>query len=291
MNLSEFPGYLGWTSQGVIAIHADWPAYPAEHGSDIAILTLGNFPRGSFFSKIDDIDQCILFIYGGSSKVYDPFHFINFHVAIWHKDLIQIQRDGLIEGVSATTENKWFKDRTKEYHDKDLYYKDVHGNLHKIPPLNPDEYDDEWENMALISSRGIQLTQVGIERLHTLILSSKNSIDSNLLEKVFPLIKAELYDAAVRNACVYLESLFRDFSNSSQLYGDRLIKHYFEELSKRKEFISAYVKVFRNEVRAVFKFVRNEYAHKFKEIEFDQCYAILMRISSIVESVKSIGKL
>lgn len=32
MRLEDHPGYFGMTSRGVIAIHADWPMYPFEHG-------------------------------------------------------------------------------------------------------------------------------------------------------------------------------------------------------------------------------------------------------------------
>ena len=68
--LSKHPGFLGFTSQGVILIHADWPMYPEEHGSDLALLWLTAFPRGTSFPRIDDIDRCtrqasILHVLGG----------------------------------------------------------------------------------------------------------------------------------------------------------------------------------------------------------------------------------
>ena len=71
--MSDFPGYLGWTSQGVIAIHADWPAYPAEHGWGAALASFGMFPEGTQFARIDDIDQCLLFIAPAYSRSPDEF--------------------------------------------------------------------------------------------------------------------------------------------------------------------------------------------------------------------------
>lgn len=36
----DHPGALGLTSRGVVAIHVDWSACPAEHGWDVAIVML-----------------------------------------------------------------------------------------------------------------------------------------------------------------------------------------------------------------------------------------------------------
>jgi hypothetical protein len=45
MPLEDHPGYLGLTSEGVIAIHADWPIYPIEHGLGATVTSLGAFLR------------------------------------------------------------------------------------------------------------------------------------------------------------------------------------------------------------------------------------------------------
>lgn len=83
MNLRDHPGYFGITSQGVIAIHADWPIYPEEHGADLALVWLTGFPQRTTFKRIDDIDLCNLFLINVKrSNQADPFDERNFHVAI-----------------------------------------------------------------------------------------------------------------------------------------------------------------------------------------------------------------
>jgi hypothetical protein len=51
------PGFLGYRSSGVVAIHADWPMYAAQHDWPTAPIGLGSFPTGTTFSLLDDIDQ------------------------------------------------------------------------------------------------------------------------------------------------------------------------------------------------------------------------------------------
>jgi hypothetical protein len=45
--LDKFSGFLGY--EGIIAIHANWPNYPLGIGWDVALKTLGNFPRNTEF--------------------------------------------------------------------------------------------------------------------------------------------------------------------------------------------------------------------------------------------------
>ena len=52
MRLEDHPGFFGITSQGVIAIHADWPMYPEEHGADLALLWLTALPQGTRFKRL-----------------------------------------------------------------------------------------------------------------------------------------------------------------------------------------------------------------------------------------------
>ena len=42
--LAGHPGYLGMTSRGVIAIHADWPMYQLDHGVMSVLESLGSYP-------------------------------------------------------------------------------------------------------------------------------------------------------------------------------------------------------------------------------------------------------
>ena len=104
--VEHFAGYLGFTSSGVIAIHANRPAYPAEHCWEVALVTLGNFPIGPRFRAIDDIDRCLLFVADGTVRGGDDFSPEAMHVAIWHEDLLlrhlrSTAAGGGVRGVDA----------------------------------------------------------------------------------------------------------------------------------------------------------------------------------------------
>ncbi len=100
--LFDHPGYLGLTSLGVIAIHADWPVYPAEHGSEVALRTLGQFPRDNSLSVVDSIDQCFLLRLDTPRDMKDPFY-----CAIWHKDALELLTAGFIRGRSNLIPIDW----------------------------------------------------------------------------------------------------------------------------------------------------------------------------------------
>jgi hypothetical protein len=103
MGLEEHPGYFGMTSRGVMAIHADWPAYPLEHGWETAVVTLGSFPRRTSFEVVDDIDQCVLLLAPQFGRYDDPYDERSYHCAAWHKDLIEAHERGLVDGVQPLT--------------------------------------------------------------------------------------------------------------------------------------------------------------------------------------------
>jgi hypothetical protein len=104
VSLHEHPGYLGYTSQGVVAIHGDWPMYPAEHDWLTALASLGSFPAGTTFSRLDDIDRCVLLLADNLSEDRDPFSQRNFHVALWHADFLELANRGYVQGPIAVTE-------------------------------------------------------------------------------------------------------------------------------------------------------------------------------------------
>jgi hypothetical protein len=64
--------------------------YPAEHGWPVALESLCLFPEGTTFRPIGDIDRCVLFVAEEFEANRDPFSEQNFHVAVWHEDLLEL---------------------------------------------------------------------------------------------------------------------------------------------------------------------------------------------------------
>jgi hypothetical protein len=307
VGLEDHPGYLGFTSQGVIAIHADWPVYPMEHGWHMALVMLGSFPEGTKFKRISDIDQCALFLVLGSKEYDDPFDERAFHVAMWHEDLLEASKLGLVTGVERLTERE-YEGRKRDELRADLikpYLQegitpppgDILLRLHyefngqKIPlKLSPlDEYAHEDEDgeyggryLLGINEEGvISITQLGWNRLGE-IWADSLKLPAMVASRLSLLIDNGLYDTAVRELGVLIESRMRDLSGSER-YGQQLVKDFIDSLQALGIFISAFLKVLRTETRTAMAFVRNEFAHNFVDLSRPRAMALIGRLCHLLD--------
>jgi hypothetical protein len=287
MKIEEHPGYLGWTSKGVIAIHANWPTYPAEHGAEIALIGLGQFPPDTVFRQIDDIDQCFLFLAGKPFQPESPFDERNFHVAAWREDIVDLYRAGHVTGATEITLADWIERRCKEL--EGLVYLTKNGTSIPIPkPDLSDFEEDELEGLVLlIKDDGLKVTPSGWEALQKTLITLKSELHPLIVQRANPIAELGHYDAAVREACVILESRLKDISGLSD-FGKTLIAKSFDLLMKDGRLITASLKVLRTEMMTSLKFVRNDFMHNVKDIERDQCWSILARISRPLFSLDEI---
>jgi hypothetical protein len=282
-NIEDHPGYLGFTSRGVIAIHADWPAYPQEHGWQIALANIGQFPRSTAFTAIDDIDQCFLFLVGSGAGIKNPFSDQHFHVAVWHKDLEDLHRQELISGAGHITLGEWIERRRKEL--SGLFYQGPDGK--RIPVRGPtieDFGDDEEALRLMIGSAGIQITDRGWRTLEQLLADERDKLHEAIRLRALPIVSLGQFDSAIREGCLVLENRLRT-ACQSDLFGVQLVAAYVARLRASHRLIEAYVKGLHSELRTAFKYVRNEYMHNIKELTSVQCYAVLGRLSSILYSI------
>jgi hypothetical protein len=285
MSISDHPGFLGWTSRGVIAIHADWPAYAVEHGPGYAVLQLGQFPSGTRFTLLDDIDQCFLLLVGPVTG--DLYADNRFHVALWHEDVRELLDLGYVSGASQISRREWAKIQATEL--AGLHYELADGTLVPVAPPNHDDFEDELGMRMLVDRDGLVLTDAGLAAAEQLLAGELGRLDEEIVRRSAPALQAHHYDSAVREACVVLESTMKS-SIGSNHYGVELIDAYFAKATLSRRFISASLKTFRCEVRTAFKFVRNDYMHNLKEITATQCHAVLVRISSVLLGVREISR-
>jgi hypothetical protein len=305
MPLNEHPGYLGFTSQGVIAIHANWPSYPVEHGAGTALASFGSFPDGTLFRPIDDIDQCLLFSVDGYAKFEDPFDERAFHVAAWHEDLLVLQEHHLVVGVEPITERMWREREREEWREEirqeaaeqgrtfegdprlSIGWISDDGQWHqaRLPPL--DEYDDEGLTWAAVDkARALRVSEQGWAELET-ILTDALVIPDSVRPRIQKLLDTELYDTAVRELGVTIESRLRQ-ALGSELYGQRLVDAFIERLRDPNQYIQARVKVLRGDLRTAFKFIRNEFAHKVIDLPKPRAYALVSRLSMVLADIEAI---
>lgn len=299
--LDKFPGFLGYG--GIIAIHANWPMYPPGIGWKIALKTIGNFPKGTIFYEIDDIDRCKLLINQEPNKLSDPFDNNHYHIAVWHEDLIELKDKGFIDGVIAKSDYEFemirFENFKREFGDhlkldEDgniiLYIKDDNGKLRETkyhkPESDEDEEDFVFRNCAVIPN-GVSLTESGIKELNNI------SKEINLIEELSaltqPLIDIKRFDTAVRDASLLVETKIKQFHKRPDLFGQKLVElHIVEVIKNNDNFNSAAIKCYRGELRTIFKFIRNDFAHNFRVLTEEQCKLILARISDTLSEFNEV---
>lgn len=139
-DMIKHPGYLGITSRGVILIHADWPAYAIEHGIGYSLLSLGQFPPGSCFTLLDDIDQCFLFVLGEAPARGAAFAEQRFHVAVWHEDVRALADAGYLVGGGVVPYAEWARRQINEL--QGLLWQRADGSLAPVPLPNLEDDED-----------------------------------------------------------------------------------------------------------------------------------------------------
>jgi len=96
-SFSSHPGFM-WTDSGFEVLHADWPAYPRGHGREALLDALAEYPPGTAFFKVDNIDMCTLFAVGRQPENAKTAKTLP-HVAIWDEDLRLGARRDYLDGV------------------------------------------------------------------------------------------------------------------------------------------------------------------------------------------------
>ena len=73
----------------------------------------------------------------------------------------------------------------------------------------------------------------------------------------------------------------------SETYGQTLVGEYYKRLCLQCEYgPTAVFKILRGELRTIFNFIRNDYAHALREISDGPCRVLLDRISSVLSMIE-----
>jgi hypothetical protein len=276
------PGYQ-FTSE---AIHADWPIYPAGHGPDCALETLCCFPRGTHFRAIDDIDRCLLLIAveqihrRHAAEEYSERHH---HVALWHKDLRLLRDEGWLDGFKphpTAEELQQYWVTVAESMPTGVRAAAVdHAKAFDWEGASRDAAEQDEVSSAMIVKEGLSVTPAGWKALDE---SAARTLDIHqyFADRVQPLLTIGFYDSAVREAAILLESDLRA-RTGTDLFTQELVRYYIEKVVSEAGMMGAFQRHLRSELRTVFSFVRNEFAHNIVTLDPGRCYALLRRISAI----------
>ncbi|WP_326550116.1 hypothetical protein [Micromonospora sp. NBC_01813] len=311
MGLEEHPGYFGMTSRGVMAIHADWPAYPLEHGWETAVVTLGSFPQQTEFEVVDDIDQCALLLAPRYGRYGNPYDERSYHCAIWHEGLVDAHERGLVAGVQPLTRREHEKRRRDQLR-QHLLGLDQRGSLPRhdcdvldrlgemvdgqwVPVSLPllETYDDyvdpndeprDW--LGVVPGHMISLTDDGWNALDA-IWAKGLEIPQRAQARIQPLIDSGMYDTAVRELGVIIESRIRSLTGSAE-YGIRLVDGFFQG-SATQSLLNTGAKILRSELRTAFKFVRNEFAHNVIDLPRPRAMSLIGRMCHALAELEEFG--
>jgi hypothetical protein len=312
-DITESPGWFGWGYGGssgtmILGIHANWPAYPCAPGGGHGLFDLAQFPAGARFFPIDDIDRCVLFsAYNYDPKkpgrAKDPKSPDAFQVAIWHEDLMPLQEQGLISGVTPISEREFEIRRRAEWGwpRRRLFIEQEDGTHEKVvlPPLPPvpDEEDfwygwnctfpafDDDENG---SEGAITITPAGWEVV-TQKLTEHLALPPSMPD-LKKLLDNKLYDHAVREVGIAIEEELRLVVGNDDGFGQRLVGEFIKHLDEELFVYNTILKIYRLRLRSFFKFTRNPYAHRKITLTGPHALALTAHALELLSDIKQFRK-
>jgi hypothetical protein len=269
--------------------HCDWPIYPEGEDFRETLFHFSAFPHGTEFVEVDDCDRSILFVADVSSgKLSEPYHRRNLHVCSWHEDLIDMHNRGFITGVKLVTQNAYDCGRWNKILDEfntDRLHTTIDGELREIPgPAREPDDNDEPQDWVLLPSKRISVTNTGIQFILNEIKHADIDFSETLSPTVSKLLEDGLYDTAVREACVTLEHSIKTKLESNK-YGDRLTDEFFDHLRNEENVLESSLRTYSQELRRVFKLVRNLYMHNLNTIDEPTALVLLFRIARVKTAV------
>lgn len=306
MRFEDHPGYLGSTSKFLMAaLHADWPAYPVDHGWATALFYLCGFPAKTTFVVVDDIDRCLLLRADYPTRKQPNGKRIEMHVAVWHEDMRDLATKGLVSGADFGNERDWRALDRSELREsiralapeRDWTGIDPIETLHTqlpdgrtIPVVLPslDDYDNDPEDQSwfLRTSDGLVVTREGHQALDDLAIKNPDELPQALGRKVAYLLDGGLLDTAVREVSVALETQMKARTGTNS-FGRQLVKEFFDTLRDEGRWLTSALRTDQNEITAAFHFVRNEFAHNTIALTPLQARALVFRMAHALTTVTS----
>jgi hypothetical protein len=167
-------------------------------------------------------------------------------------------------------------------------YKDPAGIFIPLPEPDFGDFDDEIRNHAIPHGRRVSVTSTGRAFLLAKLRREFVSIEGFVTERVRHLYELTYYDTAIRDACAQLETEIKAYTGSRS-WGDRLTEELVSKLRDENKILESYLRVLRQELRTVFKFIRNDYMHNLRDADEASAFAILFRIARMRSALKFVS--
>jgi hypothetical protein len=294
MEILNLPGNLGPARGSFLTIlHYNWPAYPIGDGYIEPLLSFSLFPAGTDFIEIDNGDGSLLVaakIKGLNDRnLYDDK---NFHICAWHSDLLEMNDLDLIAGVKSANDFEIELDRWNKMVKKigtDQLFSEVNGQMQKInPPSRNEDLDDEndFRCLAIVPESTIRLDP----KAFLYVRERVSELSCDFITDISPVVRS-LYDSghhepAVRQAVVTLEDSIKGHLGSTR-FGARLGEEFIQYLRNETNILESSIRSYSQELRMVYKFIRNVYAHNIVQIDETGALVLLLRIYRVLSMLRN----
>lgn len=142
--------------------------------------------------------------------------------------------------------------------------------------------DYEYYRRFIKYPKGFKLSGTGKKKVFE--LTQDFQIPTRINELIQPLLKINYHDTTIREVALLIETCISNFHrnrqdiNFSRLYGQELIEEHIKECVKaNKGNYNAGLKIYRQELRTLNRFVRNPFMHGFKNVDKEYCNRLLFR--------------
>ena len=93
------------------------------------------------------------------------------------------------------------------------------------------------------------------------------------------------YEPAVRQAAVTLEDSIRRLLGSTRI-GSKLGEEFIQHLRNEDNILESSIRSYSQDLRMVFRFIRNEYAHNIVQIDEAGALVLLLRIYRVLSKLR-----
>lgn len=317
INEGSFFDYLG-----IDKISNDEHIFPSGEGWQTALRALANFPKNTELFEYRNIGAIMSFFTNINPKGYRG-NFDDekiYRVAIFIEDLISLHNLGYIKGLKPISQLKFDLNNFNELLDNG-FTADENGNAlaaiklpdgsFKIATINKpnikekildyfgieyiedytleelnelfEEFDASNQDFIEIEDK-ICISELGWETL--LNINKQFIIPEEIQNIINPLLSIKYYSTSVREISIYLENELKLF-HGIKTFGDKLIETHIKECVKfNNGNFNAGIKVYKQELRTMNKFIRNEFIHNIFEISYENYISILYRQCELYNLMK-----
>ncbi|OLT24334.1 hypothetical protein BJF83_24325 [Nocardiopsis sp. CNR-923] len=104
------------------------------------------------------------------------------------------------------------------------------------------------------------------------------------------LLDYELYDSAIREVGIAVESALREAVGTGDGYGQKLVRQFIDHLSDDLFAYNTLLKIYRLRLRTFFKFVRNPHAHHKFSVTRSHGLALIASALYLIADIKEISE-